>query len=140
METDKVDTKIEQPQDEVMSRVFDLVKTHIAKENTPKKKSRKRTYTSEQRAVMLANLKKGREAKLAKHRRIKAERAEKSKAEAPKKDVVAIEKEKKEPKPKPELKQEPKRKAVPSIAPPVPQPRKPSSPISLNFRFGGKFF
>ena len=138
METDKVESK--QPHDEVMSRVFDMVKTQIAKENPPKKKTRKRTYTPEQRAVMLANLKKGREAKLAKNRRLKAEKLAqkeaKAKAEAPKKDVVAIEKEKIEPEPK----QEPKRKPVPSIAPPAPQPTKPLSPITLDFRFGGKFF
>ena len=132
------ETPIVEPKDDVMSRVFDMVRTQIAKENAPPpKKKRNRVFSEAQRRAMLANLKKGREAKLAKNRerkRLKAEAAEKVKAVAPKKDVVAVEVKKVEPKPEPE------RKPLPAIAPPVVQPMKPASPITLDFRFGGTFF
>ena len=64
--------------DEMMNRIFEMVKTKIEKEK-PKKKTRKRTWTPESRKVMLANLKKGRERKKQLNAERKAAKALKNK-------------------------------------------------------------
>ena len=49
--------------DEIMSKLFELVKSEHLELKKKKKIQRKRTYTPEQRKVMLDNLRKGREVK-----------------------------------------------------------------------------
>lgn len=85
---------------EMMQKIFRMVQEQMKAEKPPPKKTRKRTYTPEQRAVLLANLKKGREIKLkkaAERRRLKNEQNKPKQAPPPSK----IEEPKSEPKPEP---------------------------------------
>ena len=136
---------MEPPQDDdMMSKVFDMIKAKIDAENKPPpKKKRVRKYSPAQRKTMLANLKKGREAKLAKNRRKKEEKL-KAKTEAVKK-TVAVEPKKVvivEPKEtKPEVRQVEPKSEPKSVPIPTPQiPVKPLPPVVIDFSRGGRLF
>jgi hypothetical protein len=143
MDSKPVDPKLEtQPPQEpdMMSKVFDMIKAKIDADNNkpPPKKKRVRKYTPAQRKTMLANLKKGREAKLAKNRRKKEEKL-KVKTETVKKAVVVEPKKVEKIEPKPEPKQE---QVAPNPVPvPTPQiPVKPLPRVVIDFSRGGRLF
>ena len=85
--------------DEIMQKLFELVKSEHIEVKKKVKQRRKRTYTPEQRKVMLDNLRKGREAKKKKREQklkelhdkhinnAEKQPIEETKVEAPKPDI-----------------------------------------------------